>query len=126
MCFGDDFDFHSYGDPERNHAGDCNCAECVPIDIRRARPDGADGVSGDGVVGSKPDALLEQPHYTSLTPEPIDVIEGWGLGFRLGNAVKYIARAGRKPGQPAAKDLAKAIRYIQREINAIAGTKSWT
>lgn len=69
--------------------------------------------------------LSAQPHYTSLSPEPIDVIEGWGLGFRLGNAVKYLARAGRKPGQPASKDLAKAIQYIRREINALNGTKSW-
>jgi hypothetical protein len=75
--------------------------------------------------GSVEGDLAEQPHYTSLSPEPIDVIEGWGLGFRLGNAVKYLARAGRKPGQPASKDLAKAIRYIQREINALDGTKSW-
>ena len=28
--------------------------------------------------------------------EPIDVIEDWELDFCLGNAVKYISRAGRK------------------------------
>ena len=53
-------------------------------------------------------------HYADLDPEPIDVIEGWGLGFSLGNAVKYIARAGRKPGEAAEADLAKAAWYLAR------------
>lgn len=53
-------------------------------------------------------------HYTDLDPEPIRVIEAWGLGFCLGNAVKYIARAERK-GAPL-EDLKKAAWYITREI----------
>ena len=28
--------------------------------------------------------------------EAIKVIDAWGLGFSLGNAVKYISRAGKK------------------------------
>lgn len=32
--------------------------------------------------------------------EAINVIEAWGLGFHLGNAVKYIARAGKKIRKP--------------------------
>ena len=40
------------------------------------------------------------PHYASLNPEPITVIENWNLLFHLGNAIKYIARAGpQKRGQ---------------------------
>ena len=31
--------------------------------------------------------------------EAIKVIEAWDLNFRLGNAVKYIARAGKKAQQ---------------------------
>lgn len=46
--------------------------------------------------------------------EPIDVINDWELGFNLGNAVKYISRAGRK--EDKIKDLTKAIDYIQYEI----------
>lgn len=53
-------------------------------------------------------------HYRELTPEPIQVIEGWSLGFCLGNAVKYIARAGRKGD--ALEDLRKARWYLDREI----------
>jgi len=64
-------------------------------------------------------------HYTAQTPEPIDAIEGWNLGPRLANVVKYVARAGKKDGTPAVKDLQKAIRYLAREINALEGRKSW-
>lgn len=54
-------------------------------------------------------------HYTRLKPEPIEVIEAWSLGYRLGNAVKYISRAGFKGDRIT--DLKKAIWYIQREID---------
>lgn len=53
-------------------------------------------------------------HYKALEPQPIDVIEGWGLGFNLGNAIKYIARAGHKDSKEA--DLEKAVWYLQREL----------
>jgi len=45
------------------------------------------------------------------------VIEVWGLGFCLGNAVKYIARAGKKGA--IVEDLKKARCYIDREIARI-------
>lgn len=46
--------------------------------------------------------------------EAIKVIEAWGLGFCLGNAVKYIARAGKKDA--TVQDLKKASWYLNREI----------
>ena len=46
--------------------------------------------------------------------ETVKVIEAWGLGFNLGNAVKYISRAERK-GAPL-QDLKKAAWYLNREI----------
>lgn len=46
--------------------------------------------------------------------EAIKVIEAWGLGFCLGNAVKYIARAGKKDA--LVQDLKKARWYLDREI----------
>lgn len=49
--------------------------------------------------------------------EAIKVIEAWDLGFHLGNAVKYIARAGRKGA--ALEDLRKARWYIDRLIAAM-------
>lgn len=47
--------------------------------------------------------------------ETINVIEAWGLGFHLGNAVKYISRAGKKDPAKEIQDLAKAIWYIERQ-----------
>lgn len=51
--------------------------------------------------------------------EAIKVIEAWGLGFSLGNAVKYLARAGKKPGADVVKDLQKAVWYITHEIERL-------
>lgn len=55
--------------------------------------------------------------------EAIKVIEAWGLGFCLGNAIKYIARAGLKPGQSALVDLRKARWYLDRHIQRIESAK---
>jgi hypothetical protein len=49
--------------------------------------------------------------------EPIEVIEDWQLNFNLGNALKYIARNGRKPGENSNEGLLKAIWYLNRQIN---------
>jgi hypothetical protein len=49
--------------------------------------------------------------------EAIKVIEAWALGFHLGNAVKYILRAGRKGDR--LEDLKKANWYLEREIERL-------
>ena len=57
-----------------------------------------------------------KPDYYNSYPQgfrPIEVINSWGLGFELGNAVKYISRAGNKPGQSRVQDLRKAIEYLE-------------
>ncbi len=46
--------------------------------------------------------------------EAIKVIEAWGLGFCLGNTIKYISRAGKKDS--TIQDLEKAKWYLEREI----------
>ena len=64
-------------------------------------------------------------HYRADTGhEAIDVIEAWGLGFCLGNTVKYISRAGRKDRDKEIQDLEKALWYLQRHINRIKGGKA--
>ena len=56
-------------------------------------------------------------HYHKETGfEVIDVINHWNLNFELGNAIKYIARAGLKDKQKVVEDLNKAIWYINYEI----------
>lgn len=51
--------------------------------------------------------------------EPKDIISIIGLNFNLGNVVKYISRAGRKPGNSAYSDIKKAADYISFELEAI-------
>lgn len=49
--------------------------------------------------------------------EPIKVIQDWDLSYSLGNALKYISRAGRKGD--AVEDLEKAKQYIDFEIERL-------
>lgn len=64
------------------------------------------------------DNVKHPSHYVEGRKfEPKDVIRDWGLNFNLGNAVKYLARAGRKAD--VVEDLKKAQQYIQFEIDAI-------
>lgn len=49
--------------------------------------------------------------------ETIKVIEAWCLDFCLGNAVKYISRAGKKGSE--IEDLKKAAWYINRKIEQL-------
>lgn len=53
--------------------------------------------------------------------EAIKVIEAWSLGFCLGNAVKYICRAGKKDPSigKELEDLKKARWYLDREIQQL-------
>ena len=65
----------------------------------------------------KPDPVNSPPHYTDGGIEAIDYIEAklGPDGFRsycVGNALKYISRAGKKGS--AKEDLSKAIWYLRR------------
>jgi hypothetical protein len=53
--------------------------------------------------------------------ETIKVIEAWQLDFCLGNALKYISRAGKK--EDMIQDLKKAKWYIDRKIYQFEPTK---
>jgi hypothetical protein len=60
-------------------------------------------------------------HYLKDTGyEVIDIIEAWDLDFCLGNAIKYIARSGRKDKDSEIQDLNKSIWYIKRRIESIS------
>lgn len=56
-------------------------------------------------------------HYQGKGLEAITVIEAFNLGFSLGNAIKYILRAGNKGCK--IQDLKKSVWYIQREIETL-------
>jgi hypothetical protein len=64
------------------------------------------------------EAVNHPAHYGGADNvyEAIKVIEAWGLGFCLGNTIKYISRAGKKGD--VLQDLKKAAWYLQREIQA--------
>lgn len=67
------------------------------------------------------DLIDHPPHYNQGKIEVIDFIEDQGLshGFCLGNAIKYITRAGAKDGVDPVVDLEKAVWYLKREIEII-------
>lgn len=69
----------------------------------------------------KLDAVLDDPvnhpsHYTSGSIEVIDFIEDQRFPYHLGNAIKYISRAGKKDPKALVTDLKKAVWYINRYI----------
>jgi hypothetical protein len=67
----------------------------------------------------KSDTINNPKHYGGGDNpyETIKVIDAWGLNFCLGNAVKYISRAGKKNKATEIEDLKKAIWYIQHQID---------
>lgn len=68
------------------------------------------------------DKINHPSHYTYSEIEPINVIEAWNLGFCLGNAIKYIARAEYKGTE--LEDLKKAAWYLARRIAQVEAFES--
>ena len=69
------------------------------------------------------DSVQNPAHYTNGRKyEPVKVIEDWGLDYHMGNALKYISRAGRK--KSLIEDLQKAIFYLERRIS-IETERKW-
>lgn len=62
------------------------------------------------------DEINHPSHYghENEAYEPINVIEAWGLGFHLGNVVKYVYRSDKKGDRLT--DLKKARWYLDRFI----------
>ena len=63
------------------------------------------------------DIINHPSHYTDGKFETIEAIESWQLGYHLGNAVKYISRAGKKSKDTELEDLRKARWYIKRYLD---------
>lgn len=63
------------------------------------------------------DVVNHPSHYTDGKFETIEAIESWRLGYHLGNAVKYISRAGKKSKDTELEDLRKARWYIKRYLD---------
>lgn len=65
------------------------------------------------------DNVNHPAHYTDGKIEVIDFIEDKNLNYHRGNAVKYIARSGKKDHAKEIEDLQKASWYINREIDRL-------
>jgi hypothetical protein len=82
-------------------------------------------------VAAEPAAVTEEKHDHPAhyggkdNPyEAIKVIEAWGATFCGGNALKYIARAGKKSGESTLDDLKKAKWYLVRAASHLGnGTR---
>ena len=62
--------------------------------------------------------MAESPsHYTRGSIEVWDFIRDQELNYHLGNAIKYICRAGFKGDNTKAQDLKKAIHYLENELH---------
>lgn len=61
---------------------------------------------------------IKPSYYNDTEITPFDVIDDWYLNFYLGNAIKYIKRAGKKDGNSRLQDLKKVREYINHEIKA--------
>lgn len=66
---------------------------------------------------------INPDHYTFGGIETIDFIEAKELSFSVGNAVKYLSRAGRKDPDKHIEDLEKSRWYISREIERLKRLK---
>jgi hypothetical protein len=60
-------------------------------------------------------------YYQSTMGDIFDIANAYGLDFPLGNAVKYICRAGKKDKSKEIEDLRKAIKCIKRAIELREG-----
>ena len=56
-------------------------------------------------------------HYTRGSIEVWDFIRDQELNYHLGNAIKYICRAGFKSTATKTEDLKKAIHYLENELH---------
>lgn len=63
------------------------------------------------------DSVNHPSHYNQGEVECIDAIESCGVGYHLGNAIKYIWRAKHKGSE--IEDLEKATWYIKRRIELL-------
>lgn len=69
------------------------------------------------------DKVYHPPHYTS-DPSGVECIEiAEHRSFCIGNAIKYLWRAGLKESAPQVEDLRKAVWYIEREIRRLGASE---
>jgi hypothetical protein len=63
-------------------------------------------------------------HYNSATIQPWNAIRAWMTddefrGFLIGNAIKYLARAGKKDNNSLKSDILKARHYLDKLLDTL-------
>ncbi len=108
------------------HCQNSHCVSCVLHDRHEelnycfsSVTDNDVNINYEILFGGKNDPVNRPSHYTDGKIEVIEFIEDKNLGFCLGNAVKYIARAGKKDPTKEIEDLNKAKWYIERRIKEL-------
>lgn len=94
----------------------------TPTDLRAADVRAAAQNSPSCATTAKADDPVEHPlHYTSH-PSGVECIQvAEHMTFCLGNAIKYLWRAGSKERVDPIEDLRKAAWYVNREIARLGG-----
>lgn len=98
---------------EHEHIYDALSSPALEVDKRPVV-----GESGPELVDFEEDVINSPSHYTKGKFEVIDIIEGSGVGYRLGNVLKYVLRCDHKHDDNGVQDLKKALWYLNREIEA--------
>lgn len=81
-------------------------------------------------AAKKDDDKVNPKHYASWAEySAVVIIRRWNkvraamglepVSFNVGNAIKYIQRAGTKPGESEVVDLKKAVWYLQNRIHEL-------
>ena len=107
----------------KKHCDTCPCGEC-PLNDVNCDYDTDEKVNDFYTTIFGNDPVNRPAHYTDGKIEVIEFIEDKNLGFCLGNAVKYIARAGKKDPTKEIEDLNKAKWYIERRIKELKEARS--
>lgn len=71
-------------------------------------------------MSNVPVSPINPAHYRQGKWEVIELIEDYRMDFVLGNATKYIARAGKKEPDKLIEDLNKALWYLDRILQQCA------
>lgn len=105
-------------DVSAKQAGDVDLGNGYGYTERR---DGAEAWVQIDPAAEKP-APGEFGQYSALNPQPIEVIEAWGMGYHEATVLKYLSRWRRKGG---VEDLRKASWFLTRliELEEKRGTR---
>ena len=123
-CFADPANWHRIPDaactcgpgPVGGAGWDSQCPQHNVRELLKAPPGFDPSTLRDRLVAYQHDAVDHPAHYTTH-PSGLECIEVTELmPFCLGNAVKYVWRAGEKVDADGVEDLRKAVWYLRRHL----------